>query len=141
MKTWIARHLNGALTHSASPSSTTLRTAEQNEANYESLSTQLCTAHERSGYTAEQAAERLGVDVETFENALHGRRDMTMMELRLLAASIDAIVEFKVTSACDFRYSDFGLRSSVMTLVQRWDQGSGEKSWSAEEHLPVEAHK
>lgn len=138
MKTWITRHLGAALAHPARPSSTTLLTAEQNEANYEALSAQLRAAQERSGYTSEEAAERLGVNIETFENAVRGRRDMTMMELRLLAASIDAVVEFKVTSACDFHRSNHRLDPRVMTLVQKWGR-DGEKSWSVGERLPAEA--
>jgi transcriptional regulator with XRE-family HTH domain len=71
-------------------------TAETNLHAQEALFEAICTEQADSGRTINDVAERLGISTAEVEDALRGRTDLTLTELRLLSIACDVVVTYSV---------------------------------------------
>lgn len=79
--------------------------AQCNIAHNEDLFDALLGALNRAGVPRAEVAQRLGIDLDTLEEALSGQADLTMTELRMLSSASEVIVKFEVRPALVERFA------------------------------------
>ncbi|WP_426621980.1 helix-turn-helix domain-containing protein [Microbacterium sp. As-52] len=105
--------------------------AQCNIAHNERLFDVLVAALDRAGVSREEVARRLGIDVDTLEDALAGQTDLTLTELRLLSSASEVVIKFEVEAARDerVRMSQRALNEVTHAFYVLREGGKRSASW------------
>lgn len=134
----IARsRMYGHVVRALHDSASTLRWAgTRNIQNQERLFRDIWLTHADSNCSVETVSERLGIAPAELEDAVAGKTDLTMTELRLLATACELVIDYRVSTVQADAFDQRRLAREVIRALDTESKSQdGESDWESEEML------